>query len=52
MKKRFPFLAVLLLIFALAWFLSEIGLITITIPWIPIILIVLAISMIVNRYSN
>jgi uncharacterized membrane protein len=51
MKKRFPVLAVILLIFALAWLLSDLGYLTIDIPWIPVILIVVAIGWIINRYG-
>ncbi len=52
MKKRFPVLAVILLLFAIAWILSEFGYITIDIPWIPVILAIIAIGMIINRLSN
>lgn len=52
MKKRFPVLAVILLLFALAWFFSDLGYFNINIPWIPLILAVVAIGIIVNRYSD
>lgn len=52
MKKRFPTLAVILLIFALTWLLSDLGYLAIDIPWIPLILIIVAIGWIVNRYSS
>jgi len=52
MKAKFPTLAVIVLIFALTWFLSEIGYLDIDVPWTPLILIVIAIGWIVNRYSN
>ncbi len=51
-KRKFPVLAVILLIFAVAWLLSEVGYLTINIPWIPVILIVIAIGWIINRYSS
>ena len=50
-KAKFPVLAVLLLIFAIAWILSETGVVIIKIPWLPVILAVIAIGMIINRYS-
>lgn len=52
MKKRFPVLAVILLLFALTWILNDIGYVTINIPWIPVILAIVAIGIIVNRYSD
>jgi len=49
---RFPSMAVLVLIFAIVWFLNELQIITINIPWLPVILIVIAIGMIANRYKK
>ena len=51
-KTKFPALAVILLLFALAWLLSEWSILVIDIPWIPVILAVIAIAMIVNRYTK
>jgi hypothetical protein len=51
-RKKFPALAVIVLIFALAWLLSDLGYWTIDIPWIPVMLIVIAIGWIVNRYAS
>ncbi|MBU0977924.1 MAG: hypothetical protein KKD18_05900 [Nanoarchaeota archaeon] len=51
-KRRFPVLAVILLIFALSWLMSDLGYWTINIPWIPVILAVVAIGWIINRYSS
>ena len=48
--QKFPILAVILLVFALAWFFSELGYFTIDIPWIPVIVVIIAIGMIANRY--
>lgn len=50
MARKFPTLAVILLIFALAWIVSELGYFVIDIPWIPLILAVVAIGMIFNRF--
>jgi len=50
-KTRFPTFAVILLIVGLLWLLNELKVITINIPWIPIILIIIAIGMIINRYK-
>jgi hypothetical protein len=51
-KKKFPTLAVILLVLGLIWLLSSLNLITFNIPWIPVILIIVAIGMIINRYNN
>jgi len=49
MKRKFPALATLLLIFGIAWLLSAMYNVAIDLPWLPIILIVIAASMIFNR---
>jgi hypothetical protein len=51
-KPKFPMLAVILLVVAVAWLLSSLNLITIDIPWIPVVLIIVAIGMIANRYRD
>ena len=51
-SSRFPTLAVLLLIFAIVWLLNDLRIISLNIPWIPVILIVIAIGMIANRYRK
>jgi len=48
-KPKFPVLAVILLIFALVWLVNELGYLNINPPWLPVILIVIAIGMIFNR---
>ena len=47
---KFPVLAVVLLLFALAWFFSELGWLALDIPWIPVVVVIVAIGMITNRY--
>lgn len=49
-KKKFPMLAVFLLVFASFWLLNELRVIDIKLPWIPIALIIIAVGMIFNRY--
>lgn len=51
-KKKFPTFAVILLVVAVIWLLSELGYIAINVPWIPITIGIVAIGMIVNRYSE
>ena len=49
MKKRFPTLAVILLAVSVVWLLNELEILNISIPWLPIILIVISIGMVINR---
>lgn len=51
-RNRFPVLAVILLIFALAWLFNDLGYFNINLPWLPVILIVIAIGLIFNRFSR
>lgn len=50
-RTKFPSLAVILLIFAIVWLLSDLEVIRVNIPWIPVILIVVAIGWIFNRLA-
>jgi len=50
MKIKFPMLAVILLVIGFIWLLTELKVITISIPWIPIVLIIIATGLIINRY--
>jgi hypothetical protein len=52
MKKRFPTFGVLLLALAIIWLLTDLKVIVIDIPLIPIILIIISIGWIINHYSN
>jgi len=51
-KSKFPILATILLVFGLIWILNDLNVISITLPWIPIILVIVAIGMIANRYNG
>lgn len=51
-KNKFPMLAVILLVFGLGWLVNELGYYTIDIPWGPVIVVVIAMGMIANRYSK
>ncbi|MFA7707954.1 MAG: hypothetical protein WCX73_03320 [Candidatus Pacearchaeota archaeon] len=51
-KTKFPALAVILLVFAVIWILNDTGVFLINIPWIPVILAIIAIGMIFNRYNK
>ena len=51
-KPKFPTLAVIILVLAAIWLINDLGYLIINIPWIPVILIVVAIGMIINRYRE
>ncbi|MGY4884109.1 MAG: hypothetical protein ACP5NZ_00860 [Nanobdellota archaeon] len=48
-RRRFPVLGFLVLIFAGLWLLREMSVIDLRVPWLPIVLIVIAIGIIFNR---
>jgi hypothetical protein len=48
-RRRFPILAVIVLIFAGLWLLRELDIVDIQLPWLPVVLIVIAIAVIFNR---
>jgi hypothetical protein len=50
--KGFPTFAVIILVLSIIWLLTELGLITINLPWIPIIFIIIAIGWIINHYKQ
>ena len=52
MKRSFPTAATLLLLFALFWLLNELEILIIEIPWLPVILIVVALGMIIDRFRR
>jgi len=49
---KFPVLAVILLLFAIVWIFTDLGYLNIDIPWIPVILAVIAIGLIIDRYNR
>lgn len=52
MKKAFPTFWVVVLVVALVWFLSDLGLIAMDVPWFPAALLIFAIGAIINHYSR
>lgn len=50
--RKFPTFAVALLVIGAFWLFSELGWITASIPWIPIVLIIVAISWIIASYRR
>ncbi len=51
-RTKFPTFATILLVLGLLWLLTDMGLLMVNIPWIPVILVIIAVGMIVNRYSK
>ena len=51
-KTKFPILAVILLVVGIVWVFEDLGYLRINIPWIPTILVIIAVGMIVNRYTK
>jgi len=49
-KRKFPGLAVLLLLIGVVWTLNGFGITNLNVPWLPVVLLIIAIGMIVNRY--
>jgi fatty acid desaturase len=51
-RRRFPTFATILLVVALLWLLSDMNVLTINVPWIPVILIIIAIGWIFNAFTR
>lgn len=49
MKRKFPVLGVFLVVAGFLWFMNEMNLVSIKIPWLPIVVVVVGIGMIYNR---
>jgi hypothetical protein len=49
---KFPTFWAVVLLFALAWALEEMGLYTLNLPWLPVIIIIVAIGAIFNRFNK
>ena len=52
MRRKFPTFAVIVLVFAIAWLTQELGYLKTDIPWLPVILIIIALGWIFNRFSD
>jgi len=51
-NSKFPTLAVILLVAGIVWAFTSFGYINFDFPWLPIILIIVSIGMIANRYRK
>ncbi len=48
----FPTFAVIVLVLAVLWLLGDMGILGVNVPWLPVILIIVAIGWIVNQYHK
>lgn len=51
-KTKFPVFAVIVLLFALVWLFSDLGYWYLNVPWLPVIVAVIAVGMIFNRFNK
>lgn len=51
-KRRFPTFAVIVLVVAVLWFLNGLAVITVDIPWLPLVVGLIALGWIVNYYQK
>jgi hypothetical protein len=51
-SRGFPTFATVLLVVGIIWLLNDLKIIAVNIPWIPAILIIVAIGMIANRWGK
>ncbi len=52
MQRSFPTFAFLILIAGVIWLLTELEILTIDVPWLPIVVIILALGWIINHYAR
>lgn len=51
-KKGFPTFAFLLLVIGVLWLLSSVGVITVDVPWWPVVLIIVASGWVIDHYKK
>ncbi|MEK6818636.1 MAG: hypothetical protein AABY10_01745 [Nanoarchaeota archaeon] len=51
-NKSFPTFWFIVLVVAVIWFLSETGYINFNVPWLPLVLIIVALGAIINNYGS
>jgi len=50
--KGFPTFAIIVLVIGILWALSDLKYITVDIPWLPVILIIVAVGWIINSFKK
>jgi len=51
-RKGFPTFAVIILVLAVLWILSDMGIIAYKISWFPVVLLIIAIGWIIDNYRR
>ena len=51
-RSSFPTFAVIVLVLSVLWLLNSMGVLTVEVPWLPVILIIIAIGWIIHHYSR
>ncbi len=51
-KKRFPTFKVIVLVIGIVWLLSEMGMINVRLPWLPVLIVIWALGAIINHYQK
>jgi len=51
-KVRFPTLAVIVFVFAIVWLLSDLSIIKWSIPWFPVVILIISFGWIFNRLQK
>jgi len=50
-SPRFPVLATIILLAGVVWLFNDLDIINFDVPWIPVIVIIIAVGMIYNRFN-
>ena len=51
-KSGFPTFALILLVLGALWILNDIGIMTVKVPWFPVVLVIIALGWIVDYYKK
>lgn len=51
-KREFPTFAIILLVSGIIWGIESLGYFDIDFPWFPVVLVVIAIGMLIDRYRK
>ena len=49
---NFPTFAVILLVIGVLWLLSDLGVITVDVPWVPVVLIIIALGAMCHKHKG
>lgn len=51
-NKGFPTFAVIILVLGILWILSDIGMISVTVSWFPVVLVIIALGWLTDHYRK